>query len=43
MIPDSILQEIKQAHPGYVTHWVYYEHGTPTMIVARYNKNSPYF
>lgn len=40
MIPDSVLQEIKEAHPGYVTHWVYYEHGTPTMIVARYNKNS---
>lgn len=41
MIPDNILQEIKQAHPGYVAHWVYYEHGTPTMIVARYDKSSP--
>ena len=40
MIPDSILQEIKKAHPGYVAHWVYYEHATPTMIVALYNKNS---
>lgn len=40
MISQELIQEIKQAHPGYVAHWVYFEHGTPTMIVARYNKSS---
>lgn len=40
MIPESVIQEINQAHPGYVAHWVYLEHGTPTMIVARYNRIS---
>lgn len=40
MISESVVQEIKHAHPGYVAHWVYFEHGTPTMIVARYDKNS---
>lgn len=37
MIPETFLQEMKKAHPGYVTHWVYLEHGLPTMIIARYD------
>ncbi len=37
MIPDTLLQEIQNAHPGYVTHWVYIEHGSPTMVVCRYD------
>jgi hypothetical protein len=37
MIPNTLLQEIQNAHPGYVTHWVYLEHGSPTMVVSRYD------
>lgn len=40
MIPKNAIQEIKHAHPGYVAHWVYHEHGMPTMIVVRYNNRS---
>jgi hypothetical protein len=38
MIPENVVHSIEQAHPGYVAHWVYIEHGAPTMVVARYNK-----
>ena len=38
MIPEETILEIRQAHPGYVAHWVYLEHGIPTMVVVRYDK-----
>lgn len=37
MIPNALLQEMKNEHPGYVAHWVYLEHGSPTMVVCRYD------
>ena len=37
MIPETLIREIREAYPEYITHWVYLEHGIPTMVVARYN------
>lgn len=37
MISESLLKEIRMARPGYTHHWLYFEHGYPTMITARYN------
>jgi hypothetical protein len=37
MIPENLITEIKHAHPGYSAHWVYIEHGLPTMVVSRYD------
>lgn len=36
MLESLVLQKIRDACFGYIHHWVYYEHGRPVMVTARY-------
>lgn len=39
MLNSENFKMIKEFSPGYITHWIYEEHGRPILMVARYDNN----